>query len=212
MKNYDLVEVQPRLNFDFGMLEHIPGADAILLTLRGYLDRFNGISLHEDDYSLDVRDIIAGDSDSCTLFVTRHIDSALLSARAVLWSDSPSQKELFYSLRQVYDEFRNWKFEASMDESSPINISGFMNPVKEMANLYSSIENVDMTSDLFYGYFKEKIVEMTFYNLHAAFGKPLEMFNSMYDGVIRGAVFTVQRLPDRNMCGVTIMMEKDESV
>lgn len=213
MKKYDLVEMQPNMRFDYGMLEHLPTAEPVIRMLNAFLQCVDNVTFVEEDCSEDVRDILENSDEARDRFVARHSETAHFCNRATLGIGRPTKEELFFSLRSIHDEYRNWKFSAAIDESSPANNTGFLDPVKELALLYTSIENVDMTRDIFYAFFKDKVVEMCYHILHAAFSKPLEMFNSMYDGVIRGAAFSVTTsFRNHNICGLTLQMEKDESV
>lgn len=212
MKEYALVNIMPRFKFNLGMLEFVDEARSMYNFLNMRLENIKGIWLVEDNYEQDVRDLLEGDEDASGRFVARHWQSMQFDINATFGIGRPAQKELYYSLRAIYDEYRNWKFESAIDESKMNVDTSYIETIKEIGTLYTSITTVDMMGDILDGYFREKVAAMVFDVLREAFKVQLELFNSMYDGVIRGAKFNLVDTGFVTSCILQLTMEKDDGV
>lgn len=212
MKEYALVNILPRFKFNLGMLEFVDGARPMYNFLNMRLENIKGIWLVENDYEQDVRDLLDGSEDASARFVARHWQSMQFDINATLGIGRPAQKELYYSLRTIFDEYRNWKFESAIDESKMNVETSYIEAIREIGELYTSMKTVDMMGDILDGYFREKVAAMVFDMLREAFNPQLELFNSMYDGVIRGAKFNLVDTGFMTSCILQLSMEKDDSV
>lgn len=211
MKTYTLVASQPPLQFELGFLQEISNALPIRMLLGQYLHCLNSVTLREDDYEKDIADLMDGSEESRASFVSRHCQTMHINNNATLGIGRPNRDELFIAIRSVHDEYRNWKFNFALDESTPVDYP-YLDSFREIALLYSSIENVDMTRDIFYAYYLEKLADLIYGMLREAFNSHLEMFGNLYDGIIRGARFSLNQMDSCTPCVLELTMEKDESV